>query len=97
MVRLFTFLAFLLSLATNAQDLKHTLNLAGQELEKSANRRNAAIGVALATGVLCVAVSKAQDEPMPVLVIGGCGAVACFSLNISANNKQKKAGKLLQY
>lgn len=91
MVKALTLALLLLSFTAQAQDL----NLAGKELEKAGKRRNTALIVAGFTGLLIVAMPK--DDAMPLIALGAMGATVTISLNISANQKEKKAGRLLQY
>lgn len=93
MVRYILPLAFVLSFSVNAQpDLKDI----GLKLEQSGKRRNAALVAAAFTVGACLVTSKMTEETVPALAIGVIGGGITIGLSVSANNKEKRAGRLLQ-
>ena len=93
MVRTLTIALILLCSTLKAQQI----NLAGIELEQAGKRRNSALIAAAVTAGVCILTAKAQDEQTPIMAVGFIGAGISIGLNISANQKEKKAGRLLQY
>ena len=74
------------------------LHLAGQHIEKAGKMRNTAMFTALGMGLLGGAAAAAMDADQRggAFVMVGLGACIGIGLNIGANNREKKAGRILQ-